>query len=219
MTISQIDLQKDVIDELADDPAIDASNISVGARDGIITLDGSVPTYAEKLAAERAAKRVTGVRGLADELRVDLQLLHQRNDSDIIAAALNAMAWDVLIPDDKITLTISHGWLTLEGEVEWQFQKQHAADIIGHLSGIRGCTNNITVTSPPSPGDVVKKIRAAYQRSADLDANALSVEIHGSKAILRGPVHSWAERDRAARAAYSVPGISEVENHIYFTER
>ena len=218
MPISEIDLQKDVIDELADDPSVDASNIAVGARDGVIILAGTVPTHPEKVAAEQAAKRVNGVRGLADELQVDLPLMHRRSDADIVTAALNAMAWDVTIPDDAITVTVADGWLTLEGEVEWQFQKNHAKNVVGQITGIRGVTNGITVKAPASSSDVARKIRAAFQRSADLDANALSVEMQGTKAILRGPVHSWSERDRALRAAYSVAGVAEVENHTYFTQ-
>lgn len=218
MTTSETALLEDVVEELADDPSVDASNIAVAAKGDVVTLAGTVRSFAEKQAAERAAKRVRGVHGLVDELEVDLPATHRRGDADIVAAAINAIAWDVMIPQDAITVTMAEGWLTLDGEVDWQFQRDHVARIVAQLTGVRGVTNNISVKSPPSSVDVKRRIRAAFQRRADIDANGLSVETRDGTVILHGPVHSWAERDRVVRAAYSVPGVTKVENHTYFVQ-
>jgi osmotically-inducible protein OsmY len=215
---SETSLQKDVIDELADDPSVDASNIAVGVNGNVVTLQGTVRSCAERQAAERAAKRVRGVYGLADELVVDLPATHRRNDAEIISAALNAMAWDVAIPEGAITIIIADGRLTLEGEVDWQYQREPAGRLAAQLTGVRSVSNNIFVNSPVSPGDIQRKIRAAFQRSADLTANGLAVEVRGSTVLISGPVHTWGERDRAVSAAYAVPGVSKVENHTYFVQ-
>lgn len=219
MVDSEVALKKNVIDELADDPSIDDSNVAVAVKGDVVMLAGTVRSFAEKQAAERAAKRVRGVHGLADELEVDLPATHRRSDAEVVAAALNAMSWDVTIPSDAIKVTIADGWLTLEGQVHWEFQRNHAAQIVAQLTGVRGVTNNIEVKSPPSSADIKRKIRAAFQRSADIDANGLVVDVNGGTVLLRGPVHTWAERDRAVRAAYSVPGVTKVENHTYFVQR
>jgi osmotically-inducible protein OsmY len=219
MTTLDIDLQKDVIDELAADPTLDATDIGVVVKGDVIRLIGSVRTFAEKQAAERAAKRVRGVHGVADELQIELAAFHRRTDADIVAAALHGLAWDVTIPDNAITVTVNNGWLTLEGKVAWHFQWESAARTVARLTGVLGVTNNIIVEPAPSPGDVKSKIRAAFQRSAVLDANSLDVELRDQTVVLRGPVHSWSERDRAARAAYSVPGVTNVENRTYFVGR
>jgi osmotically-inducible protein OsmY len=159
------------------------------------------------------------VHGLADMLEVDLPATHRRTDAELVAAAINALAWDVTVPEDGITVTIADGRLTLEGEVPWRFQKEHAGRTVGQLTGVREVVNDIRIKAPATAADVKRKIQAVFQRSAELDANALSVELHDGCAVIRGPVHSWPERDRVTRAAYSVAGVTKVENHTYFVQR
>jgi osmotically-inducible protein OsmY len=213
MAKNDSDLQHDVIDELDFEPTVDASRIGVAARDGIVTLTGSVPSFPDKIAAEAAAKRVAGVHGIADELQVDLAGLHQRDDTDIATAAVNALSWDVNVPKDRITVKVSNGYVTLEGEVEWQYQKDRARTLTQNLVGVRGVANNITVKPKfVRTYDVKTKIRQAFERQAEIDANQVDIETEDGKVTLRGTVHSWTEHDAASHAAYSVPGVKTVDN-------
>ena len=213
MAKNDSDLQHDVIDELDFEPTVDASRIGVAARDGIVTLTGSVPSFSDKIAAEAAAKRVAGVHGIADELRVDLAGMHQRDDTDIATAAVNTLGWDVNVPKDRITVKVSNGYVTLEGEVEWQYQKDRARTLTQNLVGVRGVTNNITVKPKAvRTYDVKTKIHEAFERQAEIDANRVDIETEDGKVTLRGTVHSWTEHDAASHAAYSVPGVKTVDN-------
>lgn len=205
-------LQEDVAEELAFDPSVDASDIAVAAKDGVVTLTGKVPSYAEKVAAEKAARRVSGVKALAMDLTVELPGFHQRNDSEIAAAALNTLAWESTVPRDAITVKVDHGWITLDGRVDWLFIKENAERAVRHLIGVTGVTNLISVVPHPTSGDVLREIRKTFERSADIDATRITAETHDGVVTLRGPVHSLSERDYATRAAYSVPGVKRVEN-------
>lgn len=208
------DLRQDIIDELVWEPSIDAAAIGVAVEDGVVTLSGHAPSFAEKWAAEHVAKRVAGVRAVANEIAVRLPGASARSDSEIARAALNALEWDVWVPDKHITVAVSDGWITLEGTVDTQHQRLAAQRAVRALTGIQGVTNLITITPTVQPADVSTKITGALQRSAVLDARQIQVATHGAKVVLSGTVRTWAERATAERAAWAAPGVAEVDNQI-----
>jgi osmotically-inducible protein OsmY len=207
-------LQRDVMDELQFEPSVDPSNIGVTAKDGIVTLTGKVSSYAEEYAATQAAERVTGVKAVTDEMKVDLPSFHQRDDSDVAQAALNALKWHVWVPKDAIKVKVDQGWITLEGTVDYQFQKQAAEDAVQNLTGVTGVTNLITLKAVAAPSDIKVKIENALKRAAELDGERINVEVDGNKVTLTGNVSSWAERDEAERAAWSATGVWDVDDEL-----
>jgi osmotically-inducible protein OsmY len=211
---SDSDIQKDITAELKWDPSLRNDNIAVAVRDGIVTLAGYVESYTGKWRAERLASQIKGVKGIANDLEVKLPSASQRTDPDIARAAVDALAWNASVPPDRVKVKVEKGWVTLEGEVDWYYQKEAAERAVRHLTGVRGVTNVIVVAAKPAPSDVKQKIKEALQRGAQFDAEHITVEIDGHKAILLGTVRSYAEMRDAERAARNAPGVTEVENRL-----
>ena len=206
-------IRDDVLLELKWDPKISsASDIAVAVKDGVVTLSGFVPSFWEKDAAEKAVKRVYGVRGIANDIQV--KLFWRRTDPEIARDAVHELESHVSIPADSIKVTVKEGWLTLEGTVDWEYQSSLAESAMKKLKGVSGVTNKIQVRPKASAAEVRSKIEEALRRSAELDARRITVAIEGSTVKLYGAVSSWAEREEAERAAWSAPGTTLVENHI-----
>jgi osmotically-inducible protein OsmY len=207
-------IQKDVLAELKWDARVMPNEIGVSVKDGIVTLTGWVDSYTKKWAAEEAAHRVRGVKAVANDIEVRLPSSAERTDADIAAAAVRALEWDASLSIDNLDVTVSKGWVTLKGEVEWQYQKEDAERVVRRLAGVKGVTNLITVKPRVTPSDLKQKIEQALIRSAATDAQRITVEVQGSKVILKGTVRSWAEREEAERTAWLAPGVTAVENRI-----
>ncbi|HEY1478062.1 MAG TPA: BON domain-containing protein [Chthoniobacterales bacterium] len=206
-------IRDDVLLELKWDPKISsASDIAVAVKDGVVTLSGFVPSFWEKDAAEKAVKRVYGVRGIANDIQV--KLFWRRTDPEIARDAVHELESHVSIPADGIKVTVKDGWVTLEGTVDWEYQSSVAESAMKKLKGVSGVTNKIQVRPKASAAEVRSKIEEALRRSAELDARRITVAIEGSTVKLYGAVSSWAEREEAERAAWSAPGTTMVENHI-----
>lgn len=211
---SDVDLKKDVVAELEWDPAINATNIGVAAKNGVVTLSGHLETYAEKAAVQKAVQRVAGVQAMALELDVKLDPSHKRSDTEIAAAAEQSFHWHALIPSDRLQVVVEKGWVTLRGEVDWEYQRQNAEKAVRNLTGVVGVSNSIALKPATTPSDVNSRIKAALMRQADDESRKIEVTVKGATVTLRGTVHSWAERAAAYSAAFAAPGVSSVVNEL-----
>lgn len=208
------DLKLHVQSALDWDPSIDASDIGVSVDNEIVTLRGTVKTFAEKINAERVALRVYGVKAVANDLTVHLPSLFARNDTEIAQAAVSALMWNTIVPSDRVSVATANGWITLTGTLEWQYQKDAATRAVRELTGVKGVTNNIVVKPRVKTVDVRDKIEAAFKRSAEIDARRVNVTAQDGKIVLSGNVRSWAERQEAERAAWAAPGVTQVDDRL-----
>ncbi len=212
---TDMELHKDVLSELAWDPRISEKEIGVSAKDGVITLTGSVKSYPEKWAAERAVERVAGVKAVANDLTVDIPTAFTHSDTEIAHKVVDAFAWDIQVPDDTVKAAVSNGWLTLEGTVEWHYQRDAAARAVQFLAGVKGVTNNIKVVpTHVSALDVSRGIKQALERRADRTAEKISVQTLDGVVTLTGTVTSYGDRRAAEGAAWSAPGVKEVRDEL-----
>jgi osmotically-inducible protein OsmY len=211
---TDVEIQEDVLAELDFEHRVRPNEIGVRVHDGIVTLLGSVDSYAKRVAAQEAAHRVRGVRGVANELEIQLGDEDVRSDEAIAQAAATALTWDVMVPQQQIELTVDHGWVTLGGEVAHQYQREAAQADVQRLTGVRGVSNQICLVAPDLAGDVQRQIAAALVRSAAADAEAITATVDGHTVTLTGHVRTWAEKQDAERVAWSVPGITVVKNAL-----
>jgi osmotically-inducible protein OsmY len=214
MIRSDTDLQRDVVEELRWDKSLEDDDIAVAVKDGVVTLAGYTKSYLDKWRAERVVSRVKGVKAVVNNIQVQLPSSSERPDPDIARAAVDALKWNVSVPEDRIKVKVEKGWVTLEGDVDWFFQREAAERAVRYLTGVKGVINLVSVKARPTPSDIKKKIKEALERGAEFDADRITVEIDGNTAILRGTVRSYAESRDAERAARNAPGITEVKNKL-----
>jgi osmotically-inducible protein OsmY len=211
---SDDEIKKDVEDELRWDPDIDATDIAVSVKNGVVTLAGFVPSYAQKFQAESDVKRVAGVVGVANDIEVRVPAFDQRPDPEIARDAVDALKNKLPFSSQNIKVVVHDGWITLEGEAEWNYQRERAEDAVRWIKGVKGVVNSIDVKPKVTPTEIKRKIEEAFKRSAEVDANQIQVETHDGEVVLKGTVHSWFEREEAERAAWSAPGVRKVEDRI-----
>jgi osmotically-inducible protein OsmY len=214
VSLTDEQIQRDVLTELKWDARVSPNEIGVTVKDGVITLRGVVDTYAKRWAAEDAALRVRGVKAVANELEVRIDRASERTDADIAAAAIRALEWDAVVPSEKVKVKVANAWVTLTGEVEWYYQKLDAERVVRRLTGVKGVSNLISVKPLVSASDLERQIENALVRSAKTDSQNIKIEVQGSKVVLKGKVRSFAESREAERVAWLAPGVTSVDNQL-----
>lgn len=211
---TDLQIQSDVQSQLKWEPQLNASEIGVSVKNGVVTLSGIVDSFPKKLAAERVAKSILGVKAVAVDLQVGISPINKKSDTEIAEACINAMKWDSSVPDDKIKLKVENGFVVLEGTVEWSYQRIAAKKALANISGLKGIDNLITVKQKPSSLDIKKQIRDSFIRTAGQEADRIKVEVLGDRVILNGTVASLHEKEEAENTAWSTSGVNEVDNKI-----
>lgn len=211
---TDLQIQKDVMDEIKWQPNLSSSEIGVAVKNGVVTLSGQVDSYMKKAAAEKAAKKVLGVKAVAEDIQVGISPNFKKTDSEIATAILDALKWNSAVQHERIKIEVENGVVRLEGEADWDFQRTEARKTIEKLEGVRMVLDFVTIKPQLIPGDIAQKIKLAFQRSASIDSKAITSEVIGSKVILRGTVRSFAEKQDAENAAWAAPGVLNVENKL-----
>jgi osmotically-inducible protein OsmY len=213
-----IEIQDNVIEEIRNIPSVNASEIGVAVRNRIVTLTGTVESYPRKIAIEKAVSGIKNVRGIAEYIKVKLNGKDKRSDSDIAQAVLYSIEWHSGLDPEQVKILVEDGTVTLEGAVEWHYQRKLASETVSHITGVTNVINNIKLKSHPMPAEIREKINAAFLRSANIDSSKINVLVEGSKVTLRGQVKSWSEKNEAEHTVWSLPGVTEVNNSLEYTE-
>jgi osmotically-inducible protein OsmY len=211
---SDLSIKEDVLDELAWQPNIDETEIGVTVKNGVVTLNGIVDNYTKKRAVENAVKNVTGVKAVAEEIKVQYSVNDKQTDADIAKAAINAIKWHSSLPDDVVNVKVEDGWVYLTGEVEWEYQKTSAINAVEAIKGVHGVSDSITLKRAVKPVEIKEKIKRAFERMADVEAKNIIVEVEGHTVKLIGKVNSILEKDESRKTAYYAPGVYEVKNEL-----
>ena len=213
-TRSNKDLRKRVLDELDWEPSLDSADIGVAVKEGVVTLSGHVPSYAQKRTAERTVLRLSGVKGIANDIEVRLPSEHKRSDADLAQAAIDALGRNVQIPMNTVKVKVDDAWITLEGVVDWDYQRKRAERTLRFLMGVKGVTNHLRVKERATPGDLRQRIKRALERRIDEEANRISVSVEGDTITLSGTVPSWTDRNDIEDAVWAAPGVTKVKNKL-----
>lgn len=212
--VSDIEIKRDVEAEIQWDPRINETDVAISVKKGVVALAGYVPSFSQKLQAEADAKRVQGVVGVANDIEVRIPNIDQKPDPEIARDAASAIKLQLPTTHQNFKVVVKNGWLTLEGETEWQYLRERTEQTVHHLQGVKGVTNSIKLTPKVSPSEIKRKIEEAFKRSAEIDANRIVVETHNDEVVLKGSVQSWFERKEAERVAWSAPGVRKVDDRI-----